>query len=403
MRLTIRIRGVAQDGSRLSIRHVLKPKIIRADGNEFGVEERLADTFGSLTMPADRSDERSISSQLEAAAYQSRSASKVRVVIFSFEDTLDPVRRDSQVRVLPGIVRYFQERFAPGARYWAGTHIDRNHVHCHAFFANWSPHTATSLNWSKRDVAYMLSMRWVPVGLDVRPGAYSAPERSARVYTRTAACLDLVTKLGDDPESALRALRIEKYCTKAGTAGLIFQGKKITVKNLNHELRKAGKATGLDAMYRNCDLALDTTDELTQETRIDLSLGLQKMTLADYDRFCDLPDPFLLCKTMEERDSVRLFQETGKITNPRMAGILSRLARTAIQRRILGATEPLGAEPVWVYREPNDWTEVMVQLLSAILDLMLAVIPACEIQTELLLLRGGMRRTGHDVDMDHVL
>jgi hypothetical protein len=41
-KVTIRIRRARQSGLEWSIAHILKPKIIREGGNEFGVDERLA-------------------------------------------------------------------------------------------------------------------------------------------------------------------------------------------------------------------------------------------------------------------------------------------------------------------------------------------------------------------------
>lgn len=398
MKLIIRVKGVSSAGPEWSIAHVLKAEIVRPGGNEFGVQERLASRFGNLIMPDLRGNKRSISEQLEAAAHRSTAKEKVKAVIFSFEDTLDPAVREKQVEMLNSVVTQFQKQFAPGARYWCGVHVDRNHVHAHLFLANWSPDRNTSLNWSKRDLVYMLSLRWHQPDLDsqIEPGAWSCRTPASKVYTRTAAALELVGRIKDNPAAGV--LTLEKYKTKANSPGVKFNGKKLTVISINHELRKIGCTVGLDEDYNNMELGDWQRGQVEQQQRIDEALGVRRMTLHDYDRFCDLPDPFVLCQTDEEKQAVVQFMETGKILDRRMAAVLSRLVRTAIQRRILGASEPLKWEPRWVYEQAG-WTAIMAKAMNGIVNIMLAVIPPGLLQTELALWQTSLQGIIEELDI----
>lgn len=373
----VRIRRTNQAGPEWSIAHILKAKIIRPGGNECGAEDRLAGQFGNLSLPVDRANKYSVSRQLEMAARNSRSRERVKMVIISFEDSTDAGDRARQVKALPTMADAFVARFAPGAKYWGGVHVDRNHVHCHLAIANWSPVLGTSLNWGKRDLAYMLSMRWTQRHPElsgmIEAGAWSKRIKTVMAYPRSEACRLLVSRLRPDPASMFAELEMSgevlRYRTDGGHPGVVFQGRKITLKNLNYELNKVGAPLGFDSNYSPVALGKGDFDDLTQQTRIDQGLGVVDLTLSEFDGLCDLPDPDRICRSPEELESLRRFKLTGRISDPRQATVLKRLCRTALIRRAKGASCPLGKYDdycSWMYGDAEHITASMKQLAKEV-------------------------------------
>ncbi len=408
-KVTIRIRKTRQSGVEWSIAHILRPKIERPGGNEFHVEERLACYFGNLPFPVNRSDKYSVSTQLETAARLSRSRERVKMVIISFQDSIDPLVREKQVALMPALVTAFVNRYAPAATYWVGVHIDRNHVHAHVALANWSPTLGTSLNWTRRDLVSMLSLRWVQsdpaLAVAVRPGAWSKAGKATMAYPRSEACRSLVEKLRSDPATGFASLErtgeLSRYRTVSGHPGVIYCGKKISLKNLNYELGKIGSSVGVGEDYSPIPLPSFEIDELTQQNRLDQAIGIENLTLPEYDGLCDLPDPAFICRWPEEREALERFRRTGRVTDQRQASVLKRLCRTALIRRAKGATAPLGKNDDfcrWVYGDMTALTSEMRRFIEELATTMTDI--GGELGRAVMLVIAMLLTTGKSIEMD---
>jgi hypothetical protein len=379
-KVIVKVGGVNSKGARYSVCHIMKPEIKLPGGNEWGVSERVASTYSNLPLPVDRQNPRSVSAQLVAAARYSRSKTPVRSVILSFEDTTDEIRRNEQVALSIPLLEQFVKIFAPGAAYWSATHVDRNHVHMHLLLSNWSPVMGQSLNWSRRDLVYMLSMRWCQqhpsLGPVVDSGAWTKAERTDMAYPRAEACLKLVAILKDSPALELlnleRDKQITRYQTKGGHAGIVFMDKKITLKNLNYALLKAGASEGIGPDYKAKSIRPVVIDDIAQQTKIDVALGFHGLSPADYSKLCDLPDPNLLRLDDAGLHALKVFKTTGRILDPNHACILRRLTRTALLRRMKGASKPVGADDfsIWVFGDCRKWTPAMNILVAGVVDQM---------------------------------
>ena len=160
-------------------------------------------------------------------------------------------------------------------------------------------------------------------------------------YPRGEAARELIGILGSDPGRSFADLelkgRVSRYTTEGGHPGIVFKGKRITLKNVNYELRKRGSAVGLGWDYTTCSLDIRASSGVKQQNQIDKVLGTARMTLDEYDRVCDLPDPELLVLHPVDRELLRRFKMTGVIENCHHAEVLKRLARTALIRRSMGA------------------------------------------------------------------
>lgn len=225
--------------------------------------------------------------------YQGGRRSQVthRHVIISMADTANYAHAEAELR---GVVQQWVTRFLPGCPAWCiAYHADKAHVHAHIVASNWNDQEQSLLDWKRRDVVFMNSLRWYRGEVEAGAGLQRAPLGTNRpnVYPLAETNLNaLLALIKDAPKERVEALVEGKtllpYFTKGGNRGYVFNGQKLTERHLSYELAKRfGVAFGQDG--RQVPAKLTQRTELQRQTMFDAQFGV--MDEAEYRSVEDSP------------------------------------------------------------------------------------------------------------------
>lgn len=220
-----------------------------------------------------------------------RSCVTHRHVVISMADHADYGGAETALR---GVVAQWTNRFLGGCPAWCvAYHADKAHVHAHIVASNWNESEQRLLDWKRRDVVFMNSLRWYRGPVEAGAGLNRAPDRASRpkgyplAETNLNTLLDLIQ---DGPGERIAALVqsgvLTPYFTKGGNRGFQFNGQKLTERHIAYELaRRRGVGFGADG--RPIPARLVQRSELQRQTLFDAQLG--NMPLAEYERYEDSP------------------------------------------------------------------------------------------------------------------
>jgi len=344
-RALVAIKKASLRGSYDILQHVCRTKC-RNGVTETGVGDRLialeaGGRLWSSKTPPPRAP--AFLAKLIDGGYLGGRRSKVthRHVVISMADHSDYGAAEIALR---GVVSQWTSKFLNGCPAWCvAFHADKAHVHAHIVASNWNESEQGLLDWKRRDVVYMNSLRWYRGPVEAGAGLNRAPDRTSRpkVYplaeTNLSTLLDIIH---DAPTERINTLLqsgvLKTYFTKGGNRGYLFNGQKLTERHIAYELARR-RGVGISADGKPVPARLIQRTELQRQTLFDAQLG--HLPLTEYRRYEDSPAYQL---TAEDWSALR----KGIVPHNRF---FRRAARTATLKQLRYGLKPdqdLGLSPI---------------------------------------------------------
>ena len=305
-------------GVQYSIAHAEKAAVQRVGPNESGIEDRVVVIRSSLPeWSRMRYNSKMAGDALEAGCRSDRVKQKVKYLVISHNKDSDDGDVQKTIERADKLNQLWLKKWAPNSEYYYFVHADHAHIHSHVFVTNWDKVNGKAIDWRKKDLSYMQSLRWANKDMpDIRPGADLYEDGGHRSLTYTRDSEGVKEELAgrcmkyEDPAGFLNELKLDTYLTTAknghggGQPGVWYKGVKVSLAGLNSLMRrnagkwdvaKRKKPEG-DAVYENVrPKGFRTWTQ--QQTVQDFRMGywprgkkpVEGMMLEEYDECADTP------------------------------------------------------------------------------------------------------------------
>ena len=265
------------------------------------------------------------------------------------------------------------------------SHCEKNHPHTHSIIGRWDDVRKRTVDLDDIEYMRVIGMEWCTVP-GVRCGAGIYEKSQSHSYGEGAKVnefMGLILRPGTRPFEHMNDLKAAGAFTPfrrdpavpslaPGDNGVVYKGKKIQLKAINHQLKVRGSSEGVGispgGTYVPLAVAEPELGPVAQQTWLYAAMGVGvryrngalKVPLRRFESLMFDPDLSELLVTSEQRQALADFLAGREPKDPYTVTVLSKLFNAHLVRRVkYGEQEPCGRNKELVahvyYRNAMEW------------------------------------------------